>query len=170
MPSSILAPGVGLDTDTGYFWPVIDVDRERLLEAHRRCVQARVTYGLGAKAPSLNASPGTGFRRIDCSGYVRWLIWQAGHKVIVDGSVQQHDFVRASGFKASTVDAGSNDDDVIRIAFLSPLMGGGVGHVALIYRGLTVESHGGQGPNRRRWSELGWAKRSNVYVLDYAAG
>jgi hypothetical protein len=134
---------VKLDADTGFPWPVIDLDRGLLLAALDRCERAGVKYRLGAKAPSLNAVPGRDFTHIDCSGFLRWIVWQAGQVALTDGSVQQHYQIRALGFKPSTRDAGRLHDGAVRIAFLPPLKSFGfVGHVALIYRARTLDLPG----------------------------
>ncbi len=162
---------ITLARDAGFDWPVIDVDRSLLLGAAKRCVEREIRYGLGSKAPNLNAIPGVDFSRIDCSGYVRWLIWQAAKFPFPDGSVQQHERVREWGLKPSTIDAGARMDNVVRIAFLPPLRAfGGVGHVALIHMAETLESCGGRGPCRRPWGSCAWMNRVDVYVLDFAPG
>ncbi len=161
---------VRLDRDTGFAWPVIDLDREKLIDLYLACRAAHVGYRLGAKAAHLNARPGEGFKSIDCSGFVRWLVWNAStdHVALLDGSVQQHEQIRLLGFKPSSVADARREDNVVRAAFLSPLAGGGVGHVALIWQGKTIESCGAAGPSRRPWNGLGWQGRCKVYALDFA--
>jgi hypothetical protein len=105
---------------------------------------------------------------VDCSGFVREAIWRATspHLNIIDGSVRQHDWVRAQRFMRSDPDAALLQDGAIRICFLRPQDSpSGIGHVALIHNGQTVESHGGVGPNSRAWTKTGWQARTFVYFL-----
>lgn len=124
---------------------------------------AGVSYQLGAKANPLSAQAGE-FDAIDCSGFVRWLIFHATGQEIPDGSVHQHDWAIQHGCKQSTFADAHSDDDLIRIAFLVPA-GGKPGHVVLILNGYTMESHGGAGPDRRAWGSCSWMSRMAVYVL-----
>lgn len=133
----------------------------------------RVAYGLGAKVPFHGAAPGQQFKRVDCSGFIREAIWRATspHLNFPDGSVVQHDWVRARNYKRSTPGSALNKDGAVRIAFLRPQdVSSGVGHVALIHNGQTLESHGGVGPNSRPWSNTGWQAKTFVYVLTPPTG
>jgi len=146
-------------------WPHLSIDVGTLTGLLLLCRQAGVGYGLGSKAPTLSAVPGRGFHAIDCSGFVRWALYQAGHCILPDGSVNQHDWIKGNGFKQSDVASGELLDGAVRIAFLSPVDGGGVGHVVLIHNGKTFESHGHYGPDRRPWTGDAWQGRCAVYVL-----
>ena len=88
------------------------------LDAAKRFLHAcmtshpRVTYGLGKKVPFHGAIPGRDFTQVDCSGFVREAVRLATNPPapFPDGSVVQHDWVRAQGFAASSViDAGKDD-------------------------------------------------------------
>jgi hypothetical protein len=128
----------------------------------------RVTYGLGKKVPFLGAVPGRDFNQVDCSGFVREAIRLATNPPVPfpDGSVVQHDWVRAQGFETSTVAAGMEDDGAVRITFLRPQDSPNrIGHVALISGGTTLESHGGVGPDSRKWDGKDWQMKTFVYVL-----
>lgn len=128
----------------------------------------RVSYGLGKKVPSLDAVPGRDFTQVDCSGFVREAIRLATTPTLAfpDGSVVQHDWVNGRGFERSTVAEASNDDGVVRIAFLSPQDSPqGIGHVVLISGGKTFESHGGVGPDSRTWDGGSWQAKTSVYVF-----
>lgn len=128
----------------------------------------RVRYGLGSKVPFLGAVPGRDFAKVDCSGFVREAIRLSTNPRVPfpDGSVVQHDWVRAHEFERATVDDGAADDEVVRIAFLSPRdTASGIGHVLLLSAGRTLESHGGMGPNSRRWVDLPFRRNMSVYVL-----
>lgn len=150
----------------GYPWKLISLNVARMAQLTAACRAADVSYGLGSKAPSLDSEPGTGFKRIDCSGFVRWLIWKASGRTVrmPDGSWIQHEWIREHGFKQSTVEAGKLLDGRVRVAIMTP-HGGGVGHIALIHNGRTMESHGGKGPDRRPWTGNGWQAKCSVYVL-----
>ena len=151
----------------GFGWPVFDVDLKKLVAIHKELDDPGNQYKLGGKWPlALDPDQAEG-RRVDCSGYVRWLLYHASPEdkrlVIPDGSVVQRDWIEAQGFKVSTVDAGKRLDGYLRMAFLPP--GGGVGHVSLILDGRTLESWGGAGPDSRAWDGLGWQARTVVYVV-----
>lgn len=128
----------------------------------------RVTYGLGAKVPFFGAVPGRDFTQVDCSGFVREAIRRATNPRLAfpDGSVVQHDWVRSHGFAKGTIADGKLMDDVVRIAFLRPQDSAhGIGHVALISKARTLESHGGVGPDQRNWDGTDWQAKASVYVF-----
>ena len=128
----------------------------------------RVSYGLGAKVSPPGAEPGSGFAKVDCSGFVREALRRAttlGGR-FPDGSVVQHDWVRAHDFQKVGVADGAARDGAVRIAFLRPQDSPhGIGHVVLVNDGSTLESHGGVGPDARTWDQKGWQAKAFVYVL-----
>jgi hypothetical protein len=125
-----------------------------------------VDYELGAKADPLSLQAGQ-FDSIDCSGFVRWAIYHAtDHQLVIpDGSYNQHAWVQEQGFKPSVFEDGFLKDGAIRIAFLNPQDGGGVGHVMFINYGETCESHGGHGPDFRGWGSEEFMAKCHLYVL-----
>ena len=151
------------------------IDIAQLLSFLNACTssQPRVGYMLGAKIPSDASKPGNpappGFTAVDCSGFVRAALRRSTNTKAInfpDGSVVQHDWVKAQGYEISDVDDGEATDGVIRIAFLAPSDSDhGVGHVVLIHGGSTMESHGGVGPDRRVWNTLSWRKQTEVFRL-----
>ncbi|HLL84226.1 MAG TPA: hypothetical protein VK420_16305 [Longimicrobium sp.] len=150
--------------------PTMAIDISRLHGFLKACTGAnpRVTYGLGAKVPFLGAVPGKEFKRVDCSGFVREAIRLATDPRVPfpDGSVVQHEWVRAKGFRKSNVEAAHKKDGALRIAFLRPQdVKSGIGHVVLVHNALTLESHGGTGPNSRPWTGEGWQGKAFVYRL-----
>jgi hypothetical protein len=150
--------------------PTISIDLAQAQAFLQACMHStpRVTYGLGAKVPFHGAVPGRDFKAVDCSGFVRELIWRATtpHKSFPDGSVVQHDWIRDHGFERSTPQAALNQDGVIRIAFLRPQDSPSrIGHIVLVHNARTLESHGGVGPDSRAWTNTGWQAKSFVYVL-----
>lgn len=151
----------------------IKIDMNKLLAVHFFWVKAGEHYGLGSKIELGSFSDPDG--KVDCSGYVRELIHHAtkvlGEAVdIGDGSWNQEQYLKAHAFKESTVDACYRSDDVLRIAFLDAEHGGGTRHVALVYNGCTIESHGGVGPDRQKWGSRDWMKHAKVYCLTLPAG
>jgi hypothetical protein len=146
----------------------ITISKAQAYLAACRNSSPRVKYGLGSKAPFLHAVPGRDFTKIDCSGFVREAIRESTAPMVrfPDGSVVQHDWVRARRFRRTTIEAAKASDGKVRIAFLSPSDSpSGIGHVVLIHNGRTLESHGGVGPNSRDWTGRGWQASSKVYDL-----
>ena len=137
-----------------YGWPSIQVDPAKLLALTESLERVPVTYRMDAKADPLSLQAG-GFTELDCSGFSRWCLFHALGQPdpydFPDGSVQQHEWVKAQGLKESSYSSAEFSDGVVRIAFLTPEDGGGVGHVVLICNGRTMESHGGVGVGQRDW-------------------
>lgn len=142
------------------------VDLKLLLQLHARC-EDRVRYGLGAKAPKLSAASHE-IHKIDCSGYVRWLLYRAsgGELVLPDGSWHQNKFAASRFRKIMRYrDVTYADPSRLFLAYLPPIPK--IGHIWLVNRRehngdvdvWTIESHGGHGANSRRW---------NYGVLKYA--
>ena len=128
----------------------------------------RVKYGLGAKISPHGAIPGTGFTKVDCSGFVREIVWRATapHFNFPDGSVVQHDWIKAKGYERGTRADALLQDGRIRIVFLRPQDSPShVGHVALVHNAKTIESHGSVGPDSRDWTNTGWQAKAFVYIL-----
>ena len=127
----------------------------------------RVKYGLGAKVSPHGLVPGSGFKKVDCSGFVRETIWRsASHFNFPDGSVVQHDWIKDNGYERSSRTDALLKDGKIRIAFLRPQDSAShIGHVALVHNAKTLESHGRVGPNARDWTNTGWQAKSFVYIL-----
>lgn len=150
--------------------PTIPLDVSKARAFLDACTHAapRVGYGLGAKVPFHGAVPGQDFKTVDCSGFVREVIWRATdpHRNFPDGSVVQHDWIRDRNFARSTPDAALQQDGIVRIAFLRPQDSSNrIGHVVLVHNARTLESHGGTGPDSRAWTKAGWQGKTFVYVL-----
>lgn len=157
---------------TDFPWPTIEFSALRASGFMRQC--KGIAYGYGSKAPFHGAVPHKDFTSIDCSGFVREMLWvatPADKRIdIVDGSFNQHRQIREAGFKVSSPDSAKARDGVLRIAFLNPEDGtNGVGHVALVLNGQTYESCGGFGVCRRTWTGKRWQAKCHVYVLDNMA-
>lgn len=149
------------------------IDIAKLKAYLAACMSQHVHYGLGDKAQygHLSEFPPT-YTAIDCSGWVRCAIAYAtnadpgGPFVIPDGSVNQHDFCDKVGLKRTDyVNAGLSDGH-LRIAFLTPYdTSEGIGHVWIVLNGMTLESHGGSGPDSRKWNTPILLHSHNAYVL-----
>lgn len=150
--------------------PQMQINIATLKDFLRSCQDSipRVTYRLGAKINSRKAVPGRDFSAVDCSGFVREAILRstASNITFPDGSVVQHDWIRAHNFKRQDQSSGAATDGRVRIAFLRPQDSPKkIGHVSLIHNGWTLESHGGVGPDSRRWTGRDWQERSYVYAI-----
>lgn len=159
-----------VETTRDFLGRTIPLDIDLVRDFLDSCMESspRVRYGFGKKVPFHGATPGRDFTKVDCSGFIREAIWRATtpHLNFPDGSVVQHDWVRAQGFSRSTVADARLNDGAIRIAFLSPHDSEShIGHVAIIHNARTVESHGSVGPNSRGWTGTGWQASTSVYFL-----
>jgi hypothetical protein len=157
-------------------WDQINVQRETLLAATQACIAARVSYKLGAKVQA-TAKPGErGFRQVDCSGFVRWSLAKSANFTEFyrcGGSVEQREWIEKQRFKVSTTAACRLKDGGVRIVFLPPgASAGGIGHVALVYDGWTMEAYGSAGVGRREWGSCSWmySPALRVYVLSPPVG
>jgi len=143
-------------------------DLSRAKQFLNACMAAGVKYGLGKKVPHLGAVPGRDFTQVDCSGFVREAIRLSTTPTFPfpDGSVVQHDWVRAHGFPRLSVPDGRRTDGIVRVAFLRPQDSAhGIGHVVLISAGKTLESHSSVGPDSRVWDGGDWQSKAFVYEL-----
>jgi cell wall-associated NlpC family hydrolase len=144
----------------------LDVDTAAMDAFLAACIGStpRVGYRLGAKIGP-GQVPGRDFTAVDCSGFVRELMRRC---TIVgaqfpDGSVIQHDWVKARGF----VPADEAKPGMVYLAFLSPAdTASHIGHVVFVRDGRTIESHGGVGPDSRPWTRSGWQRQARLYVVD----
>lgn len=154
---------------------LLSLDPAKIVALTKSLMDAKITYGLGSKISpiSLQATDlaARGIHSVDCSGFVRWAIWHATGSLVAmpDGSVQQHGWIDDRGLPKVAPSAAHADDGSIFIAFLTPEDGGGVGHVMLITGGLTCESHGHHGPDRRLWGSEAWMGECAVYRIAGAA-
>lgn len=150
-----------------YAWPSIRLDKPLLLRIMGKIDIPGNQYLWGGKVPDDADSSVVNEKGVDCSGLVRYLIARGTSQAVKvpHGSVNQHDWFKQKGFKRSTVEAAKLKDGVVRVAVMSPEDGGGIGHIALVLDGETMESHGGAGPDRRPWTGLGWQAKARIYVL-----
>jgi len=146
-------------------WTTIRVDRLRLIERMRASFDV-VRYKMGAK-PDLRALPGQGFREADCSGFVRWLIYQAsyGKTKMPLGSWHQRRWCERMGFKLTDYAHTALSDNRLRIGFTNP-KAKRAGHVWLIFNRASIECYGGRGAGRRAWDTSVLADRADFcFVL-----
>jgi len=119
-------------------------------------MEGRVTYSLGGKAQSLDEDSHD-IDAIDCSGFVRYAVAKATNEQVVmpDGSFIQHEWCEQSGLhklgQYSDVQYAKGDPHRLFVGFIAPHEGH-PGHVWLVYKGQTLESHGGgAGVDSRPW-------------------
>lgn len=132
-------------------------------------------YGLGSKCelssspPVSVPAPGKDDPSVDCSGFHRYVVYHCsgganGGIILPDGSIVQNDWYAAHGFKHHIVPGENSpcylqkiDPAYVYAAFCKTgTRGERIGHVWLIAHingaWWTLESHGGKGPNSRRWN------------------
>jgi hypothetical protein len=123
-------------------------------------------YKLGAKASSLDVQL-SDVREIDCSGFIRLILHKCGVK-FPDGSYTQGKWLEDNHFKPTTTDACKLKDGVLRIAWMLPKDGGGIGHIAFVLNGKTYESWGGHGVGSRPFTGVSkFQKVSKKFVIAY---
>jgi len=155
---------MSLTKTPSFAWHVLaNCDPKQVEQFTANGINAGIKYKLGAKVSPLSSAIAR-ISEVDCSGFVRWAIFQVCGTIIPDGSVNQHQWADIQGLKKSTVNDAKNKDNFLRIAFLRP-QGDEPGHVMLIANGLTCESHGGKGIDRRPWGSCSWMGNCEVYVL-----
>ena len=116
---------------------------------------AHVKYGLGDKA-KLDAPPAS-IRRIDCSGFARYMAFSAtGGQIMPDGSWNQRAWCETRLPEVPYTPAQSK----LHIAFMTAGVNGvgSVGHVWFVRDGWTYESRGGKGVDARPWNTPGLKK------------
>ncbi len=131
-------------------------------------VEGRVPYVFGAKPRPLTGGPEALARGVDCSGYVRWLMFHCSsvRYLFPDGSTHQAEWCRERGFKNTSyrLNAGWKDGR-LRLCFYRP-KGRRAGHVWFVLNGQTIESAGGRGPTRRSWlTPVLYSRCEECYVL-----
>ena len=127
----------------------ITVDRGLLVDLIKKTTDGHIKYKLGAKC-KIDADSSE-IKAIDCSGFVRWLIYRISGFDIDDGSWIQRRYLDTMGFTYCNYADCAKLDDKLRIAFINP-EDGKAGHVWLVVNGMTIESYGHNGPGRRPWN------------------
>lgn len=140
-------------------YPYIALNVTDLVYKTSKLIELGYTYGYGQKLVD-GYNPN---KQVDCSGLVRYLIGDQ----FPDGSVQQHDYIKAKGFLEVPLVIGHRYDGNLYIGFLPPdATSDKIGHVFLLNDNLTLESHGGKGPDRRIWGRMGFESRCSLYLLN----
>jgi cell wall-associated NlpC family hydrolase len=158
-----------IDPTQKFPYKTLDINTEALVTLTEKMI-GNVVYRMGAKAPGLDCDSNT-LKALDCSGFIRYVTAKCTDGLIdlPDGSDNQHQWFKRNGFKESTIQSGTRKDDILRIAFLTPADGNGIGHVAYILNGETMESHGHTtGVDMRQWNMRGWQASTYVYVVRLA--
>lgn len=126
------------------------IDFDKLKAYHKAC---KARYKLGAKAPL--GTPAKDISLIDCSGYIRCILFDAAGLRLPDGSQNQLRWARTNLRKLAKyedVRYAKADPGRVFIAFLSPKPGNEwPRHVWLCYMGKTMESASGLGGVGSRW-------------------
>ncbi len=161
-PDEAFAPGLDLAArDLAPPTLALPIDVRTLLDVVV-ALDDKVPYLLGGKPSSIKLTTDELLRErgragIDCSGFVRWLLFRAssGRVKIPDGSVNQRDRFRALADVAGVAAVPYTDcgqrDGVLRVAGFTKSARVAVGHIWLVVDGQTAESHGRHGVNRRAW-------------------
>lgn len=140
-------------------------------------------YLLGAKisplsqqSPTVTGTAENGSKGffVDCSGFVLWALYHlTGGTFSRDpedvNSADLHAIIAGVGFVPVPPAAGHIEDGALRIWFLTPEQGNGIGHVLLTCEGMTYESHGSKGPDSRAWGSQPWMGTMQGYELTEAA-
>lgn len=122
------------------------VNLEKFLKLHGQL--GHVKYLLGGKASPLS-KPASSIKSIDCSGYVRYMLYHAADGIVIpDGSWNQRDYIERNGLTQVDYRAAAKErDDTLYIAFATPHTNGvgKVGHVWFVLNGKTYESYSSKG-------------------------
>lgn len=154
------------------------LDTSLMLSLFNQLERRGVRYGYGAKADDKTTNPRSTGRlstpvdtidQIDCSGFTRYITYQAtsGAVTLPDGSQDQLDWF--SRQKDKTISKLGQYSDLTKVAgpslfvgFIKPHVNGcgDIGHVWFAYKDdqtaspETMESHGGTGVDSRPWNTL----------------
>lgn len=132
-----------------------------------QALNARVPYTFGGKLEIGLPVEYLNGRGLDCSGFVRWLI---GDESFPDGSESMREYCsrNLNVYKSEGSWTGALRDGHLRIGFLSPDDGNGIGHVVLLYGGSTIECYGGHGVGMREFIYLPFRRELEIYLLPIA--
>lgn len=121
-------------------------------------------YQYGAKWPLRMLTDADVDDGVDCSGFTRWVIHQASDGLTIPGgSVTQHErfAALATARGLETPETGvpyATVEDAPGVLFAAGFAGTAenpIGHVWLVVDGVTCESRGGVGVDRRPWNTRG---------------
>ena len=150
------------------------VNTSTLISVSNQLQRRGVKYVYGGKIENRDVNPrSTGklstppdtIDGLDCSGYMRYVLYQAANWVIPDGSQNQLEYFQDGGFDQLAAYGDTNADvgrNALSIGFIKPYVNGcgPIGHVWLIYKpndgaaAETFECHGGVGVDSRPWNTI----------------
>lgn len=149
-----------------YAFPVLDIGQEEigtLLGIFRRWDSQPYKWN-GKSQTSSDPKP------LDCSGFVGMALdaITRGSETPTDlwdrGSTQQWQELKKARFKSTT--QFSTEDGALRIARIAPTdTASGIGHIAFVLDGYTIESCGSLGVCRRKWGSSRWMRRARGLVI-----
>lgn len=155
---------------------MLNLPKSKIPALVQDCKAHGIVYGWGAKAHPITLQAAQ-LHALDCSGFARWALFHASLVrspnqpfLIVDGSVDQHQWCKNNLQSCSNAD-GHRSDDKLRIAFLKPKYDANgkmieAGHVMLLEDGWTMESHGHlKGPDRRLWGSDPFMAECELYII-----
>ena len=150
------------------------VNASTLISVSNQLQRRGVKYVYGGKIDNRDVNPrSTGklstppdtIDGLDCSGYMRYVLYQAANWVIPDGSQNQLEYFQDGDFEQLAAYDDTNADvgrDHLSIGFIKPWVNGcgAIGHVWLVYKpgdgkaAETFECHGGVGVDSRMWNTI----------------
>jgi hypothetical protein len=144
----------------------IFVNNNKLTEFLNQMMDGHVGYHLGAKVEPLSKDP-KAVNQVDCSGFVRYLVYKVCNLVITSGGTWwQNEWCKSHLQSEANYKCAGQRDGVIRIGYFPKPSGLAAGHIWLILNGMTIESHGHTGPDRRAWNTSVLVTHvKNTYVL-----
>lgn len=164
-----------LPPTAAYPWASTDVQASTVMQLTKNLIAAKVKYGFGYKAKSLDqdshdfwgVKDGKLARKVDCSGYVRYVMAKNGI-LIPDGSWGENDWAVQTGLKECSLADVGNKDGRLRLGYLPPSQASdNIGHIFFVLNGCLIESHGSVGVDvSRKWGSKPWHGLCRVYVLN----
>ncbi len=126
-------------------------------------MDGHVKYALGGKVGDLSKPPSQ-VTEIDCSGFVRYVMYQVFHiRTHAGGSWWQNKHFEEGGFEqVDYATEASKTDNCLRLGYYPGVRKNGerikIGHIWFVLNGETIESYSGgvkHGPGRRAWNTPG---------------
>lgn len=136
-------------------YKVLPIDLGKFNACAALLIAKMVRYVFGGKANPISLNPPTlPDGGIDCSGFMRWLVYHAtdGKVDIGDGSYDQGENLRGRGLKLTDPANCALEDGHLRICIHHPDDLDSTGHIWAVRNKVTTESYGGHGPGHRAWN------------------
>lgn len=159
-------------------YAVLPINQPKFDACAALLIARRTPYVFGGKVRDLSANPptfakdGSATGGIDCSGFMRWLLFHATIETdrvppdgidIGDGSFTQGGFLRSYGLKPTDPANCGLEDGHLRLCVHHPDELDYTGHIWAVRNRVTTESYGGHGPGHRVWdAALGSGHRLNA--------